>query len=89
VDAPDTFVHSVIRPARKVDLAKLRKNFQHEIVSIFSLDVRYQGQQQIPRPRFLGGKRQPPGVLQFGGDRHGCIISPLSPTWRAPEAADV
>ena len=62
-DAPDGLSHSVIGSARKVDFAKLSKNFQHEIVSIFVLDQWDQGQQQIPSRDLVGGKRQTAGAL--------------------------
>ena len=76
------FSRAVIRTADKVDLAKLRKDFQHEIVSIGLVDLRDQRQQQIPRRDLVGGEYQATGALQFAGDRHGCIISPLR---RKPE----
>ena len=88
-DTPDGLSHAVIRTANKVDLAQLCEDFQHEIVSIGLFDLRYQGQQQIPGPDLVGGKRQTTGALQFARDRHGCIISLLPRRCDQPGAADV
>ena len=84
-DASDGLLYSVNRSAREVDLTKLRKDFQHQVVSIFLLDRRHQGQQQVPGAGFLGGERQAAGALQVAGDRHGCIISPPPSGGRVPE----
>ena len=70
-------MHSVIRAPRKVDLAQLSEDFQHQVVAIFPLDLRHQGQQQIPGAGLVGGQCQSAGTLQIAGDRHGCIINPL------------
>lgn len=54
LDAPDRFLDAVVGAARQVDLAKLGKHFQHEIVSVVPFDARYQGQQQIAGAGLVG-----------------------------------
>ena len=58
IDALDRFVHTIVGAAGKVDLAQLGKHFQHQIVSIFLLDLRDQRQQQVTSRRLVGGIRQ-------------------------------
>ena len=81
-DTPDEFLRAVIRTPDEVDLTKLRKDFQHEIVPVGLDDLGHQRHQQIPRRDLVGGEYQVTGALQFARDRHGCIISPMR---RKPE----
>ena len=62
-DAPDAFVHSVIRASSEVDLAQLGEDFQHQVVSIFPLDRGHQGQQEVPGAGLVGDQCQAAGPL--------------------------
>lgn len=76
------FPDPVVGPAHQVDLAKLRKGFEHEVVAVVTLDPRNHRQQQIACPGLVGGERQTARLLQFVRDRHGCIISPPAVSYR-------
>ena len=63
VDTSDGFLHPVVGPAYEIDLAKLRKHFQHEIVGVFLFDPRNQRQQQISGSGLVGGERHPTSTV--------------------------